>query len=289
MRLQSKEIYETLVAEFTAQLRAGKNPFSDLKEPLNGNTKAAYRGFNRFYLASMLKEKGFTSNTFLTFKQTKQQGGMVKKGSKGFPVFFWGTLYAWNDGSSSSGDSLQAALKQAKKKNPYLDPSDLQRKVMFMKHFTVFNLEQTDGVNIDLDTDAENAQALIYDSGAELEVSGALPSYDEALDIVYVPKVIDEKTTALIYPSLIEWTGGNSRLDRSGLEYAEESLVDLMGSSFMCQSVGIDDVSYDPSLVESWLEVLDKNPMVLYSAASKAQKACDLIFENVRSASSHAA
>lgn len=289
MKKQSKEIYESLVADFSAQLRAGKNPFADLREPLNGNTKAAYRGFNRFYLATMIKEKGFTSNTFLTFKQAKQQGAMVKKGSKGFSVFFWGTLYAWNDGSSSSGDSLQAALKQAKKKNPYLNPSDLQRKVMFMKHFTAFNLDQIEGIEIDLDIEVMNAQALIYDSGAELEVSGGLPSYDEALDVVYVPKVIDEKTTALIYPSLIEWTGSKGRLDRSGLEYAEESLVDLMGSSFLCQSVGIDNVSYDPSLIERWLEVLDKNPMVLYGAASKAQKAYDLIFENVRSASSHAA
>ena len=56
--------------------------------PRNLVTKKPYRGINTFLLMAM----GYESPNWLTFRQSVQLGGNVKKGEKSCPVVFWKRL-----------------------------------------------------------------------------------------------------------------------------------------------------------------------------------------------------
>ncbi len=60
--------------------------------------------------------------------------------------------------------------------------------------------------------------------------------------------------------------------------YSKEELVAELGASYLCAIAGIEpNVENAAAYVRSWLKVLESNPSWIVWAASKAQKACELI------------
>ena len=57
--------------------------------PTNLLSHREYRGINVFLLAVTAWAEGYESPYWLTFKQTKEKGGHVRKGEKGSLVIFW--------------------------------------------------------------------------------------------------------------------------------------------------------------------------------------------------------
>ncbi len=118
------------------------------------------------------------------------------------------------------------------------------RAIHFLKRFTVFNVEQCDGLPPELAATAPPAdtslieprvQALIATSGADLRIGGERAYYDVLGDFIRVPppqayfQPIDWHRTAL--HELGHWTGHASRLGREiansfgSKKYAQEELV----------------------------------------------------------------
>ena len=152
------------------------------------------------------------------------------------------------------------------------------RKIGFMKHFTVFNLEQFNGVEIEDESEIKTIEQIASNCGALFASNSTLPYFDADTDTIHATSI-----KRSILPVLIEWTGGTSRLERS-LVYEEEELVQTIGAAFLTKSVK-DEVEIKPDIVEKWLERLDENPNFLYKSASAAEKAFSLISENVKIAS----
>src|SRR5574343_472604 len=67
--------------------------------PKNALTRRQYRGINLLLLS--LTGKG---EWFATFNQIKERGGLIKKGSKAFPICFWKRFDAVKD---ENGDTLE--------------------------------------------------------------------------------------------------------------------------------------------------------------------------------------
>jgi antirestriction protein ArdC len=88
--------------------------------PFNITSKKPYRGINVFLLSMM----GFSSPYWLTFKQANALGGSIRRGEKGCPVVFWSVL---------------------EKKNPKTNEIE---KIPFIRHTSVFNIEQCDNIEI---------------------------------------------------------------------------------------------------------------------------------------------
>ena len=84
---------------------------------------------------------------------------------------------------------------------------------------------------------------------------------------------------------LTHWTGSPERLDRvKGKQfgddaYAFEELIAELGATFLCAQLGIsNDVRADHAkYIKSWIGKLRSDPKFLFQAASKAQKAIDLL------------
>ena len=61
--------------------------------PYNIVSGRNYTGANILTLLMLTEVKGYQSPVFVTFKQAKELGLQVRKGSKQFPVIFWKPFY----------------------------------------------------------------------------------------------------------------------------------------------------------------------------------------------------
>lgn len=83
-----RKIYEMINKRIIDLLENGEIPWRKpwvSGEPVNFVTRKSYRGINPFILIS----SGYSRPYWISFKQAKEKGGMVKKGEIGFPVVFW--------------------------------------------------------------------------------------------------------------------------------------------------------------------------------------------------------
>lgn len=250
--------------------------------PYNYVTGKEYRGINILMLW-MLGGK-YEVPAYMTYNQAKALGGNVKKGESGFPVLF-------------------AQVKEF----PALDENNQQivdkdgniktNKVWMNRYYTVFNVEQIEGLpEIKVDETVvpqtqeernEIADKIIQNTGAVVEYGE--PAYYPAKDIIYCPDLSDFDTDAnyyaTIFHELVHWTGAEHRLHREiknsfgNEKYSKEELVAEIGASFMMAHLGIwnETVESNAAYVKSWLKVLKDDTSLIIKCASLAQKAMDYI------------
>jgi antirestriction protein ArdC len=177
-----------------------------------------------------------------------------------------------------------------------------ERSVPLLKHFTVFNVAQVDGLpesfeqtGVPYDPSApstpweqgERAEALIAASGARIKGSGFRAYYSPAKDCIHLPAralFVDEASFyATLLHELAHWSGHPSRLNRQfgrrfgDAAYAMEELVAELTSAFLCAHCRIDGRLQHASYIASWLEVLQRDKRALFTAATQAQKVADLL------------
>lgn len=140
--------------------------------PKNFVSDRAYSGINWFLLETM----AFDLPLFMTFKQAKELGGSVLKGSKGFPVVYWGTFDAEKQAAEAEEDS---------------------RKIPFLKSYTVFNASQIEGVEfpelpdlkqIDFEPIKEAEQVIAgWKDGPEVVHGHSRACYIPSKDLIQLP------------------------------------------------------------------------------------------------------
>jgi antirestriction protein ArdC len=245
----------------------------------NAVSGRGYSGINVLILWAAGVEQEFTSQRWLTYRQAEQAGGHVRRGEKGTVV-----CYADRFTPRDEADKAQSEDREA-------------RTVAFLKRFTVFNLDQCEGlpdalaaptVTLDPIVAVEAVDTIIRASGADFRIGGGEAYYAPAQDFVAVPpqaafhKPVDWYRTAL--HELGHWTGHTSRLgrDQSGkfgsAAYAREELVAELASAFACASLGIVPTVRHADYVGAWLEVLRADEKAIFRAASAASRASDFLF-----------
>ncbi len=92
---------------------------------------------------------------------------------------------------------------------------------------------------------------------------------------------------AVLLHELTHWTGAPHRLNREfGVRfgdraYAFEELIAELGAAFLCSALRIvnepraDHAAY----ISNWLEILDRDPKAIFTAAGQAQKAVEYLTE----------
>ena len=115
-------VYEVITARIVDKLEAGTVPWHrpwsvETGAPRNLTSGKPYRGINVFLLGC----QAYASPFWGTYKQITELGGHVRKGERGSPVVFWKLL----DGRDEEGKD---------------------RKVPLCRYYTVFNLDQSEGV-----------------------------------------------------------------------------------------------------------------------------------------------
>lgn len=241
--------------------------------PFNLKTGAHYNGINVLLLWAAAASAGYTANAWLTFKQAQEMGGHVRKGEKGTSCVFWGSKEIEDEEKDE----------------------DATKKIVFAKGFTLFNIEQIDGIEFASEAVASNewqaierAEAVIKATGARIFEGGNRAFYAAVKDEIHMPDrnrfVSAQNFYAVQLHELSHWTGHKTRLGRDlqnrfGSEaYAMEELVAELGAAFLSADLGIAGrIEGHASYIESWLKVLKSDKRAIVTAASAASKAAQFI------------
>ena len=281
------DIYQTVTDSIINMLESGVRPWApghnakDCGLPVIPTRACgtAYRGINVALLWGAAEMKGYRHQTWMTFNQAKALGGCVRKGERATPVVYWGTFKAQAD-DADDGEEGKARL--------------------FAKSYSVFNVEQIDGLPERFfepatvepsETRIARADAWAVATGADIRHGGSQAFYSPKGDYVQVPPFAayaePERYYSTLTHELTHWSGAKARLDRTfgkrfgDKAYAFEELVAEMGAAFSCARLGIENETREDhaSYLASWLNVLKADKRAIFTAASKAQAACDYLFK----------
>src|SRR6266849_1377759 len=268
-------VYEIVTEQVIKQLESGvapwRKPWHTLP-PANLISKKPYRGINVFLMALA----GYGSQYWLTYRQAQALGGNVRKGEHGTKIVFW---------------------KFDKFETETADGKTEERRSAFLRYYTFFKLEQTEGLKAllalppasPIESAEEIAKGMPNPPAFEQDSRAA---YIPSKDTVTMPSRTAFQSQAEYYSTLFHElthsTGHAKRLGREGIEkiqpfgsedYSKEELVAEMGSAMLCGIVGIEQatISNSAAYLNSWIKRLKADSRLVVSAASAAQKAADYI------------
>lgn len=278
--------YDDITRKIIAELEAGCVPWvqpweaaaakAPLAMPQNAATRRRYGGINILILLSAAVERGFSGQSWLTFRQALSLGGCVRKGERGTTVVYADRFVPAEEmkRASMAGDEAQS--------------------IAFLKRFLVFNIDQCDGLCADVSRIAPSphmfepqVEVLIRATSIDFRIGGDRAFYCPPKDYVQVPppaayfEPINWHRTAL--HELAHASGHSSRLNRdlSGgygtKKYAFEEIVAEISSAFCCASLGIVPTVRHADYIGSWIEVLREDNRAIVRAASQASKAADYL------------
>jgi antirestriction protein ArdC len=268
-------VYDIVTERILSELEKGEVPWRKpwrTLPPANLISKKTYRGIN-FFLLSLA---GYGSQYWLTYRQAQALGGNVRKGEHGTKIVFW---------------------KFDKYETETADGETEERKSAFLRYYTVFNLEQTEGLKALLALPPahpiESAEAIVsgMPSSPAFE-QGFRASYAPSTDTVTMPArtAFDSQAEyyATLFHELTHSTGHAKRLGREGFDrpqlfasesYSQEELIAELGSAMLCGVAGIEQatVANSAAYLKTWIARLKSDSKLIVSAASAAQKAADYI------------
>lgn len=271
--------YAEITALILEDLEAGVRPWTRpwmtegaTSRPLRHDGQP-YHGVNVLTLWVRAARCGFARPVWMTFRQALSLGGAVRKGEKGAPVVYAAPIAPADDSD---------------------DPSEGRRGGSFLKRYTVFNLDQIEGlddrypppVRLAVAERIDHAERYFTATGADIRTGGEAAFYRPDSDTVHIPPFKafpdPEAYYAVLAHELVHWTGHSSRLDRDltlgrfGDEaYAREELVAELGAAFVCADLGLtleprpDHAAY----IASWLRVLRNDTRFIVAAAAHAERA----------------
>ena len=279
-------LYSEITDKIITELEAGRVPWvqpwgtaaakAPIGLPKNASTDRQYSGINVLLLWGAVIERGFSGQSWLTFRQALSLGGNVRKGERGTTVVYADRFVPEDEKrrARETGEDAQA--------------------IPFLKRFTVFNTDQCENLPEDVATAAPpvptgliepRVEALIAATGIDFRIGGNRAFYVPAHDYVQVPppqayfEPINWHRTAL--HEMGHATGHASRLGRDfsgsfgSKKYAFEELIAEINAAFCCASLGIAPTVRHADYIASWLEVLREDNRAIVRAASQAGKAAD--------------
>lgn len=284
MAKSQEKIYQGITDRIVKTLESGIIPWKKswnpgTQLPMNFITKKPYHGVNVW----ILLYSGFECRYWATFNQIKKLGGKVKKGEKAMPVVFW---------------SFTSTLEENKN-------GELEEKIIpFLKEYSVFNLEQTENIDI-----PDNKEFVLdfNDIHTAKEIVDNMPQrpsinhigqdrafYNPKKDKIVMPKKeqfdSEENYYQVLFHELSHSTGHQDRLNRPEITnastmfgdhcYSKEELVAEFSSSYLCGVAGIDNdeiTKNSAAYIQGWSRKLRDNPKWLISACGKATKSANFI------------
>jgi antirestriction protein ArdC len=289
--------YERITNRIVTALERGVRPWvqpwtanhaaGPVSRPLRHNG-VPYAGVNVLALWCAALERRYASPIWMTFRQALELGAHVRKGETGSLVVYAGSMTVEDENAETESE---------------------QRRVRYLKGYSVFNIEQIEGLPAKYTAQAvpaPNPEARIAEAerfaartGAVIRHGGDSAFYAPHADTVHMPPFEAFRDAFGYYATflheLTHWTGHGTRLARNlrnrfGDEaYAAEELIAEVGSAFLCADLGITLEPRDDhaSYLAFWLKLLRSDSRAIFTAAAHAQRAAD--FLHAQSAAQEAA
>ena len=279
------DVHTRITNTIVAQLEAGVRPWlkpcnaehaaGRISMPLRANG-VPYRGINILSLWIEADAKGYSAPIWITYRQALELNGQVRKGEHGSPVVYAATATKKDEAAGEEGE----------------------RSFAFLKGYTVFNVEQVDGLPAHFYTPAtkpldpvqriERAEMFFASIGADIRYGGNRAYYNVSQDFVQLPPFETFRDAESYYATLAHeathWTRHETRLNRDfgrkrwGDEgYAMEELVAELGAAFLSSDLGLTpEVMPDhAAYIASWIKVLKHDKRAVFTASAYAQRAAD--------------
>src|SRR3984893_16673830 len=283
------DVYQRITDQIVSELERGVRPWfkpwtaehvaGRITRPLRGNG-VPYQGINVLMLWSAAMPKGYAAPIWMTFKQALDLKAHVRKGEEGSLVVYADKIIR-TETDANTGEEAERAIP-------------------FMKGYTVFNVEQIDGLpehyyakpapRTETVQRIERAETFFAATGATIRQGGTMALYSVTHDHVQMPPIEAFRDAESYYATLAHetthWTRHPSRLDREfgrkrfgDAGYAMEELVAELGSAFLSADLDLTPEVRDDhaSYIASWIKVLKDARGAFFPAASCAQRAADFL------------
>jgi antirestriction protein ArdC len=283
------DVYQKITDQIVAALEQGVRPWHQpwnaehsagrITRPLRGNG-VPYQGINIVMLWSAALEKGYAAPIWMTYRQAQELGAHVRKGEEGSLVVYADKIIR-TETDAETGEEAERAIP-------------------FMKGYTVFNVEQIEGLpehyygkpqaRTETVQRIERAEAFFAATGATVVHGGSRACYVPSTDNIHMPCIDFFRDAESYYATLsheaVHRTRHPSRLNRDfgrkrfGDEgYAMEELTAELGSAFLCADLELTpEVRDDHSAyIGSWIRVLKNDKRAIFTASSHAQRAADFL------------
>jgi len=284
--MNTSQIYQEVTNRILAEMEKGiipwLKPWTCTGGAVSHTSGRPYSLLNQILIMLDGVESDVHYGEYLTFKQAKAEGGMVRKGEKGRFIVFW-KMYS----------------KEEEK-----DGEKTMNVIPVLRSYYVFEVSQCDGIKRKYEpekhptlspvAEAEDVVAKYFDRetcGLRICESDRA-YYSPSVDIVNVPQMSQydavEEYYGTLFHEMTHSTGHKTRLDRFmdgstffGSEvYSKEELVAEMGSAFMLNRLGIESKKAfrnSVAYLQGWSSKLRKDSRLFVNAASKAEAAVNYI------------
>jgi len=290
-RTEKQDIYTRITNEIVSHLERGVRPWAKpwnaehaagrITRPLRHN-REPYSGINVLSLWASAMAQNFAAPIWMTFKQATELDGHIRKGEKGSLV-----VYA---------DSI------TRKETDEKTGDEVERDFPLLKGYTVFNVEQIDGLpavwyakavpQLDPVARIERAERFFAVLGAAIGHGGNRAFYSVTNDTIQMPPFVSFRDADSYYATLAHecthWTASRLNRDFGGHRfgsdgYALEELVAELGAAFLCADLELPLESREDhaSYIATWLNVLAEDNRAVFTAAAHAQRASEYINRTV--------
>lgn len=289
------------------------HPHRNLVADLQGkDTK--YHGINNMMLTVAADRFGFKDTRWATFNQVKslQKEGLpfekqphIKKGAKGIPIEYWQYTKPLMEKDPKTGKLVPKM--EPDPETGRMKPAVRRLNPPLVRRYIVFNGDQIANIpperphDITLDEKDRNAamEAMIANSEAKVQFDQKNQNfYRVSEDCVHVMPREEFKSLGAFYGTvaheIAHSTGAENRMNREGITksdgfggpiYAKEELRAEMTSLFLGQEYGVapgkEHYENHVAYLQSWAEVIEKDPDALFRAAAEAQKMTDYIKDHM--------
>ena len=284
-----QDVHSRITSQIVASLEQGVRPWvkpwnadhaaGRITQPLRFNGQP-YSGINILSLWMSATAQGFAAPIWMTFRQATELDAHVRKGEKGSLVVYANAITR-TEHDENTGE-------------------DIEREIPYLKGYTVFNVEQIDGLpdhyyakaapRLDPVARVHRAENFFAASKATIGHGGNRAYYSQELDYVQMPTFEcfcdPESYYSTLAHELTHWTKHPLRLARDlgrrqwGDEgYAQEELVAELGAAFLCAELELatEPREENASYISSWLDVLKNDTRFIFKAAAYAQRAADYL------------
>lgn len=287
-----KTVAEIITQRFIDALEGGRVPWVrpwDMWTSWSRTTGNDYRGANQLTLSG---------GEYITFKQAKEQGIQIKKGSKSEMIVKY-TDYK-RTVTEEEAAQMVAEFKISPKQIEHLENGKCKVPARSIKYYNVFNVEtctdaeqKHDKQQKRHDWDAiEEAEAIaagyIERDGLRVKVESNQPCYKPGLHEIETGRKEQFTSPAGYYSTLfhemvhstmktLKRPHGAAKGDKG---YAREELVAEIGSAYIMSYLGIEDeltAMNSNEYVRGWATKLGSDPNAILWAAPKAIEAANLI------------
>jgi antirestriction protein ArdC len=284
-----QDVYSRITSQMVETLEQGVRPWlkpwnaeqaaGRITQPLRFNGQP-YSGINILSLWISAAAQGFAAPIWMTFRQAIELNGHVRKGEKGSVVVYTNAITR-TERDEETGE-------------------DVEHEIPYLKGYTVFNIEQIDGLpdhyyakaapKLNPEARIDRAENFFAACKPIIRHGGNRAYYAQETDYVQMPPFGSFRDAESYYSTLAHemthWTKHPARLARDfgrkqwGDEgYAQEELVAELGAAFLCADLELTNEPREESAsyIANWLEALKNDTRFIFKAAAHAQRAVDYL------------